>query len=150
VAPADPRKRFYMLLGCSRVPTQTVSSQERWITKTEAFLPKALQRISRHRKRGKITPARSFWVRIAPVELLAGKLVGFFPFTFSPSFRSRVVGARRRILPLSRFFHFNSRGLTQASGLYPTHTKYGLARSGQPASSWRFLFEDRLWHVKLK
>jgi hypothetical protein len=31
--------------------TKTVSSQERWITKTEAFLPKALRRIKERRKK---------------------------------------------------------------------------------------------------
>jgi hypothetical protein len=31
--------------------TRTVSSQERWITKTEAFLPKALRRIKTQEKR---------------------------------------------------------------------------------------------------
>jgi hypothetical protein len=100
-------ERFSFSDPMEDVLTRTVSSQERWITKTEAFLPKAPRRIKTQEKK-KNHPIKK--VRIAPLELLVGKLVDLFPFTFSPSLRSRVVGALRRIRCLSRFFHFDSRG----------------------------------------
>jgi hypothetical protein len=102
---------------------KTVSSQESWVSKTAVFLPKAFRRIKRLANMHNHSIPEYYGAERTPRIDSLLSWSGFFPFTFSPSFLQRVVGARRRILSLSRFSPFNSRGrlrLTQASGLYPT------------------------------
>jgi hypothetical protein len=54
------------------VLTRTVSSQERWITKTEAFLPKALRRIKTQEKKKNHSIKKLFGVDITP-RIIGGR-----------------------------------------------------------------------------
>jgi hypothetical protein len=86
---------------------KTASTQERWDSDTEAYLPKAFKRIKRQENMHNHSLSRNTgpMVRSALLEFI-GKF-GFFSLHVFSHFP---LGARRRILSISLFFHFTTRG----------------------------------------
>jgi hypothetical protein len=73
-----PHERFPFSDPMEDLLATTVSTQERWVSNTEAYLPKAFKRIKK-KERFTITHSRNTgsMVRSAILEFI-GKLVGFF------------------------------------------------------------------------
>jgi hypothetical protein len=121
----------------------TVSTHGRWVSLTEAYLPKAFKRIKKQEKIHNHSLEEYGFddtERTPRIHRYVGRVL--FPSRFLPvSFRelSELAGA-------SSFFHASfippaGDGLDSRRRVdLIQHKKYGLPRSGQSASSWRFFW----------
>jgi hypothetical protein len=118
---------------------RTASTQERWVSDTEAYLPKAFKRIKRHGKmhNHSLEDYGFYGTKRTPrIYRQAGRVL--FPSRFSlfplESCRSS------QTHPLS-FISPAGDGLdSRRRVVFIQHKKYSLPRSGQQASSWRFFW----------